>query len=277
MEINGKEIALDLYAGLKENVINLKDKGIIPTLYVLLVGENPSSVAYVNQKRKWAEFIGAKVIIEKFSVATEAFLEERINELNADTSVHAILIQIPLPPHLNAQKLTELVTTQKDIDGFHPDSPFTPPLAAAVVTVLTEIMKREGEEDNIFTWLQSKKIVLIGKGKAGGKPVHNLFERKNISHMIIDSKTEKKEALMKDADIIISAVGKKRVVTSEMIKPGVILIGVGMNLDENIKLFGDYDISDIRAKANYFTPTPGGVGPVNVACLLKNLIEAAKR
>jgi methylenetetrahydrofolate dehydrogenase (NADP+)/methenyltetrahydrofolate cyclohydrolase len=234
MEINGKEIALDLYAGLKENVINLKDKGIIPTLYVLLVGENPSSVAYVNQKRKWAEFIGA-------------------------------------------QKLTELVTTQKDIDGFHPDSPFTPPLAAAVVTVLTEIMKREGEEDNIFTWLQSKKIVLIGKGKAGGKPVHNLFERKNISHMIIDSKTEKKEALMKDADIIISAVGKKRVVTSEMIKPGVILIGVGMNLDENIKLFGDYDISDIRAKANYFTPTPGGVGPVNVACLLKNLIEAAKR
>lgn len=301
MEIHGKEIAASIYDELRKKVTLLKEKGITPHLVVILVGENPSSIAYVNQKKKWAEFIGATVVIEEYpEEITQDILEKRIMELNQWDSVHAILVQIPLPPHLDANKLTGMVAPEKDIDGFHKDSPFTPPLAVAVITILNEIYSSSKEQsqvqdgtwqsdelrsedrftpcsNNIFLdWLQTKNIVVLGKGKAGGMPVHNLLRAKGIEHRVIDSKTEHREALMKEADIIISAVGKRHVVTSDSIKQGVILIGVGMNLDENKKLFGDYDAEEIKDKASYYTPTPGGVGPVNVACLLKNLITAAE-
>lgn len=289
MEISGKEIAARIYGELKEKVISLHEKEITPHLVVILVGENPSSIAYVNQKKKWAEFIGATVIIEEYpKEITQDILEKRIRELNQWKSVHAVLVQIPLPPHLDANKLTTMISPKKDIDGFNPESPFTPPLASAVLTILQEIysssVARSNEKlstssqknSSFWDWLKAKNIVVIGKGKAGGMPVHNLLRAKNIGHSVIDSKTENREVLMKEADIIISAVGKKHLVTAETIKPGVILIGVGMNLDENKKLFGDYDGEEIKEKASYYTPTPGGVGPVNVACLLKNLITAAE-
>ena len=276
MEINGKEIAQSIYAELKENVGELIMRGRTPHLVVILVGDNPSSIAYVNQKRKWAEFIGADVIIEEYpEKTTQDFLEKRIEDLNQNASVHAILVQIPLPRHLDADKLTPMVSPRKDIDGFHPESPFTPPLASAVITVLEEIKKREGESKDIFSWLTSKRIVLLGKGKAGGMPVHNLLQKQGVEHTVIDSKSENREEEMREADIIISAVGKKQVVKADAIKDGVILIGVGINLDEDKKLFGDYEVADIKEKASYYTPTPGGVGPVNVASLLKNLIKAA--
>ncbi len=278
MEINGKEIASNMYTDLKAKVTRLHSEGIVPHLVVLLVGQNPSSIAYVNQKKIWAEFIGAKITVDTYPEHTsQELLENRIRDLNADNSVHAVLVQIPLPPHLDAQKLTELVSPEKDIDGFHPDSPFTPPLAAAVMTILEEIKTREGEGSELYAWLRSKRIVLLGKGKAGGMPVHNLLTAKGIEHSVIDSKTENREELMKAADIIITAVGKKHIVTSDAIKEGVILIGVGMNLDENNKLYGDYDVDDIQEKTSYYTRTPGGVGPVNVACLLRNLISAVTK
>lgn len=276
MEIKGTEIAHAIYEDLKTQVETLKTHGIIPQLVVLLVGENPSSIAYVNQKKIWAEYIGAAVSIEEYAVdISQTVLEERITQLNADPSVHAVLIQIPLPAQLDAQKLTEMVTPSKDIDGFHPASPFTPPLAAAVITTLTHIMKREGESMDIYEWLQKKKIVLIGKGKAGGKPVHELLTKKHIPHTVIDSTTNNPKASMQNADIIITAVGKRHVVTADALKKGVILIGVGMNLDANKKLYGDFTTEEIRDIASYYTPTPKGIGPINVACLLKNLVQAA--
>lgn len=278
MEINGKEIAHRIYDELKNNVLELTKKGVIPHLVVLLIGNNPSSVAYVNQKKKWAEFIGAQVTVEKYEdTVSQEELERRIQTVNDDASVHAILIQIPLPPHLDETTLTELITAEKDIDGFRPDSPFTPPLASAVLTVLEEIMRRAREMHDFISWIQSKNIVLIGKGKAGGKPISTVLSRKNIAHTVIDSKTENAEELMREADIIITAVGKKHIVTPDKIKPGVILIGVGMNLDEHKNLFGDYVKDEIKDRVSFYTPTPGGIGPVNVACLLQNLILAANR
>lgn len=286
MRFNGTELAAKLYADLQKRVDQLKEKNVTPHLVVFLVGENPASVAYVTLKQKKGEEIGAKVTILRYetSVTTEE-LAAKVTELNKDSTVHGILIQRPLPDQIDVDKLELLTNPEKDIDGFHPDSPYILPLPLAVGKILEEIYKTKRDEGEVNTktqgtfinWLQSKNIVVIGKGPTGGGPVlEYLISLKVIPH-IIDSKTIDPDALKKAADIIISCVGRPNIIKPEQIKKGVILISVGIFRNEENKLSGDYTPADIEEIASYYTPTPGGVGPVNVAMLIENLLTAAEK
>jgi len=285
MKIDGHEIAEKMYEDLKKRVAKLKKHDVIPHLVVFLVGENPASVAYVTLKQKKGEEIGAKVTLMNFdtSVTTEE-LEEKVKLLNIDPFVHAILIQRPLPEQIDVNKLELLTNPEKDIDGFHPKSPYTLPLPLAVGKILEEVYETNKEEaagrqdsKKFKTWLQKQNIVLIGKGPTGGGPILEYFKTLDVKPTIIDSKTKDPSALMKKADIIVSAVGRENVVKATDIKKGVILISVGILRGENKKLKGDYDAEAIQDKAAFYTPTPGGVGPVNVAKLMENLITAAEK
>lgn len=292
VRIDGAEIADEIYEDLKGRVSRLAEKNIIPHLAVILVGENPASVAYVTLKQKKGEAIGAKVTLHKYptTISSEELLQ-KIEELNADFKIHGILIQRPLPDQIDVPKLELATNSQKDVDGFHPDSPFTLPLPLAVVKILEYIFwqchpeRSEGSQtdssatpqnDNFLTWLKGQKVVVIGKGPTGGGPIIKLLNKLGAKSTVIDSKTENPKDLMRKADVIISSVGRENVVRAEDIKQGVILIGVGVLRGEDKKLKGDYDTDAIKNIAGYYTPTPGGVGPVNVAQLMVNLLTAAE-
>ncbi|HZE86906.1 MAG TPA: bifunctional 5,10-methylenetetrahydrofolate dehydrogenase/5,10-methenyltetrahydrofolate cyclohydrolase [Methylomirabilota bacterium] len=278
MKLIGKDIAEKIYVNLRKRVGELKKKNIIPHLVVILVGENPASMAYVLQKQKNGEEIGAKVTVLRYneSVTTEE-LSEKIKLLNDDPFVHGILIQRPLPTHIDIGKLELLTNPEKDIDGFHPNSPYTLPLPLAVVKILEEVyaLKTKGRMAAGFVnWLQAQNIVVTGKGPTGGGPIITYLKTLNITPHIIDSKTPKPQGLLNHADIIIAAVGRENMIKPEMLKKGVILIGVGILRGKDGKLHGDYNEEDVQKIASYFTPTPGGVGPVNVAMLIDNLLTA---
>ncbi len=314
MKISGKEIAEKIYAKLKKRVGELNKKNIIPHLVVFLVGENPASVAYVALKQKKGEEIGARVTLLDYptTVTTDELLD-KLNKLNDDSAVHGILIQRPLPDQINVEKLEMSTNPEKDIDGFHPNSPYTLPLPLAVVRILEEIyFKFEAQnpksETNLnnqntndenalsfenynsdivssfdirnsdfFSWLKSQKIIILGKGPTGGGPIMDYLKKLDVPFTLIDSKTVNPDEIMRHADIIAGAVGRENIITPEKIKKGVILVGVGILRGEDGKLKGDYDVEKIKDIAGYYTPTPGGVGPVNVAKLMENLITAAEK
>lgn len=298
MRLEGKAIAEQLYGDLQKRVKTLQKNHVTPHLVVFLIGESPASVAYVTLKQRKGEEIGAKVTILRYptSITTDE-LSEKVKLLNQDPYVHGILIQRPLPEHIDEKKLELLTDPEKDIDGFHPDSPYTLPLPLAVVKILEHIYSSsEGgttksrssrfasahsnnkREQQFDTWLQSQNIVLLGKGSTGGGPILEHFKTLNVTPHLIDSKTIDPEKVLKQADIIISAVGRKNVIKPESLKKDVILISVGINRGgENNKLHGDYDEEAIQDITAYYTPTPGGVGPVNVAMLMDNLITATEK
>ena len=279
MKLSGKDIAQQLYETLKKRVDRLKKKNITPHLVVILVGENPASIAYVTQKQKKGEEIGAKVTVLTYptDVTTEE-LKEKVKLLNSDPFVHGILIQRPLPDQIDVEKLERTTDPQKDLDGFHPDSAYTLPLPLAVVKILEEVhTQTKSKEKNFVTWLRGKDIALLGKGPTGGGPISNYLEKLNVKPHLIDSKTKHADTIMKQADIIISAVGRKNTVLPQNVKKGAVLISVGINRDENNKLHGDYDSQQIEKIASYYTPTPGGVGPVNVAMLMETLLTATEK
>lgn len=278
MKLDGRTIAETIYTHLRKRVRELQKKTVVPHLVVILVGENPASIAYILQKRLSGENIGGKVTVLKYPPnTTEQELEEKIKLLNSDPFVHGILIQRPLPKHIDSNTLSLITAPEKDVDGFHPDSQFTLPLPLAVEKLLEEIyLQKQTKTNNFLSWLQSQDIVLLGKGEAGGKPIFAYLTKLHVSPQIIDSKTPNAKELLKQADIVISAVGKK-VIKPEMLKKGVILIGVGLFKDENGKLQGDYDEETIKDITAFYTPTPGGVGPVNVAMLMDNLITATEK
>lgn len=247
MKIDGKAIAEGI---LTELAIEVKKLGKIPTLAVILVGDNPASVAYINQKQKAAARIGATLVLSRDIGDVKKFDE--------DPAIAGLIIQRPIPEEFSG--ITP-VNSKKDVDGFLPDSPFTPPVALAVEKIL---------QSTGVDW-KKKRTVVIGRGETAGKPIANYL--KNVT--VIHSKTEHPQVLIEQADVIISCVGKERVVTD--IKPGAILIGVGIWRDSEGKLRGDYNEEEIKDVAAYYTPTPGGVGPVNVACLMQNLVLAAQK
>lgn len=274
MKIDGRKIAEGILEELKKRVENLKEKNIIPHLVVILIGNDPVSSSYVNQKKINAEKIGAKISIHQFSYSvTGKFVLGLLNDLNHLTSVHGIIVQRPLPKAIDKNKISLGIDPKKDVDGFHPASYFQPPLALAVLRILRSLL---AQGDSFIKRLKDKKIVIIGKGETGGKPIIDTFRKMGIDPKITDSKTPNPQSLTKKADIIISCVGKPNVIKPEMIKKGVILVGVGLYKGEDGKMHGDYDEEEIKNKASFYTPTPGGVGPVNVAMLLKNLVKAAE-
>lgn len=299
MKIDGKVIATSILDKLKQDVEKLREKNIIPHLVIVLVGNDPASESYVKQKVIRSEAIGAKVTLLRFpeSVSQEE-LETTMQQLNNDNNVHGVIVQRPLPPQLDDERINKLTTVNKDIDAFLPNSPFTMPLAAAVVVILEKIYQvysssevppkadesrssntnssRFNSNNNFIHWLQSQSIAIIGKGSTGGGPVIELLKQKGINPIVIDSKTQDRENKLKKADIIIAAVGKQGILKVKDIKKGAILVCVGMGKGEDGKLHGDYEPNEVEHIASYYTPVPGGVGPVNVAMLLKNLIQAAK-
>jgi methylenetetrahydrofolate dehydrogenase (NADP+)/methenyltetrahydrofolate cyclohydrolase len=284
MLIDGKAIAEQIFADLKQRVATLN---FTPKLAVILVGEDPASEAYVNQKQLKAGNINAEVEILQYPIETTTeTLLDKIHFLNQDSTIHGIIVQRPLPSHIHPDTLQEAIIESKDIDGFKPGSPFYVPVVLATLRILNEIQANDSSpsspsgpsrpSDDLTLWLKSKSIVLLGKGSTAGRPLMDYFNEMGIPFQLVDSKTEHPSDITKQADIIITSVGKGSIITPDMIKPGVSLIGIGIHRGEDGKLHGDYEEEQIKDIAAFYTPTPGGVGPVNVAMLLENLITAAE-
>lgn len=268
MKIDGRAISQEILDNLKTQTLTLKQKGITPTLAVILMGDNQSSEIYVKQKTLKAEEIGAKVDVYRFdnNVSNEE-IETLVKKLNSDTAVHGLILQRPAPSQIKADALEELISPEKEVDGFGEKTFYPVPVAEAVWRMLLKVYAEQE--------LQTKKIIVIGKGETAGTPIINHLRKKGTQLQIIDSQTENREELLKTADVIISAVGKENVFTKDDIKNDAVVIGVGLGTDDNGKLRGDFDQEEIEKVASAYSPTPGGVGPVNVAILMENLVKAA--
>jgi len=280
MKIDGRSIASNIFEDLQRTVSQLKKKGITPHVAVILVGDDPASHAYVRQKKLKGEAIGMKVTIHEFdSKVSENTLLSKVQQCNNDNNTHGVIIQQPLPSHIDPKKLVEATNPTKDVDGFHSQSRFTPPIAEATLMILKNVYTRSNPVQgySFNKWLSTKHVTVIGKGETGGKPIADKLNSLGVQPLIVDSKTKDPHSLTKQADIIISCVGKPNIITKDKIQHGVILISVGMFKGEDGKLHGDYEEDDIKDIAVYYTPVPGGIGPVNVAMLLKNVIISAKK
>jgi methylenetetrahydrofolate dehydrogenase (NADP+)/methenyltetrahydrofolate cyclohydrolase len=277
MKIDGRQIATNILEELKTKVDVLKDQGVIPTMAVILIGNVKSSESYVKQKELKAKIIGAEIKIFRFNeTVTNEEIEVLIKKLDADKNVHGIILQRPTPKNINADLLENLISPIKEIDGFGKKPLYAVPVAAAVFEVLDEIFGNLKEMDSFSVWLAKKKVVILGKGETAGMPIINYFKNREIDPIVIDSKTENANAILSSADIIISAVGKREVIKTEELKQGVILIGVGISTNDEEKTQGDYDENKLEEIASFYTTTPGGVGPVNVALLMENLVRACQ-
>ncbi|MFZ5845428.1 MAG: bifunctional 5,10-methylenetetrahydrofolate dehydrogenase/5,10-methenyltetrahydrofolate cyclohydrolase [Patescibacteria group bacterium] len=281
MKIDGRAIANQILNDLAGKVTRLTQKGMVPTLAVILVGEDPGSLSYIKQKQNAAAAIGAIVLVnQQPKTITLGELEDLITQYNQNHSIHGLIIQRPLPGTLErARTILNTISPAKDVDGFVPNSAFVVPVAAAVGEILKNVKcqmsnYKELQENDFLDWLRSKQIVVIGRGETVGKPLADYLANLDCATSIVHSQTPNPTEIIKSADIIVSCVGKEQVVNKDNLKPGVILIGVGIWRDNKGKLRGDYEEEEVTAVASFYTPTPGGVGPVNVACLMKNLVEA---
>lgn len=273
MRIDGRAIAQKLLDKLRGEI---KTLNVTPTIAVVVVGEEPVWQAYVRQKLLKGEEIGAKVIVSRHPVnISNQKLLKIVQDFNNDQNIHGIIVQRPLPSQIDRQALSLAISPKKDVDGFHPESLHPMPVAEAVMRILKEVYKiADGGAKSFNNWLHSNSIVVIGKGETAGQPVINALQKLGATPEIIDSKTPNPEIVTKTADVIISCVGKPEIIKPADIKKGAILIGVGLHKDEGGKLHTDYDEEKIKDIAAFYTPAPGGVGPVNVACLLENLVKA---
>ena len=275
--IDGNALSQKLRADVTLRTSALKARGITPGLAVIVVGENPASQVYVRNKVKACQDSGLHSILEKHpSSLTEAALLERIDALNHDASIHGILVQLPLPEHIDAQKVIEAISPAKDVDGFHMAS------AGALMTGMPGFwpctpygcMKML---ESIGYDLKGKHAVVIGRSNIVGKPMALMLLQKNATVTICHSATQNLKAITLQADVIVAAVGKRNILTADMVKPGAVVLDVGMNRNEEGKLCGDVDFAGVEQVAGYITPVPGGVGPMTITMLLVNTLEAAER
>jgi methylenetetrahydrofolate dehydrogenase (NADP+)/methenyltetrahydrofolate cyclohydrolase len=284
MVINGKLLAEKITNRVKARVDELHSKNIYPGMTIIQIGDDPGSNSYIRQKQIAADLTGIKVNhIHLPDSTTIEQLAGEINQANLNPTVNGIIVQRPVPIHLNQPEILNRVNPDKDIDGFTPGSKFTVPVARAVGEILAEIYKQTysiGTEitDNnpeYINWLQTKNFCIIGRGETAGKPIAGYLQRFNCATSIINSQTQNRAGIIKAADVVVSCVGKPDIVKTQELKPGVILISVGIHRNALGKLQSDYNEAEIAGIASFYTPTPGGVGPVNVACLMDNLILAA--
>lgn len=275
--IDGKAISSDIKQEVKTEVEQLKISGIIPCLAVVLVGENSASKVYVNNKKKACENCGiASISYELPETTTEAELLELVQKLNDDKKVNGILVQLPLPKHIDDTKVILAISPEKDVDCFHPQNVgalhtggegFLPCTPAGIL----ELIKRSDCD------ITGKECVVIGRSNIVGKPVAMLLLQQNGTVTICHSKTKNLAEVCRRADIIVVATGKRNTLTKDMIKQGAVIIDVGMNRDEQGKLCGDVDFEQVKQVAGAITPVPGGVGPMTIAMLMKNCLTAAKK
>lgn len=275
--IDGKSLAKEIRENLKKEAEKLRDKGIIPHLAVIMVGDNDASKVYVRNKSRACEEIGIE--FKEYllpSTTKQSELIELIKKLNEDKKVNGILLQSPIPKPLNIQKAFNTISPEKDVDGFNPynvgnlcigQDGFIPCTPLGIMKMF--------EKYNID--IDGKKVAIIGRSNIVGKPMAQCMLAKNATVTICHSRTRELKKEVKDADIIISASGKRNIVTSDMVKDEVVIIDVGMNRNDEGKLCGDVDFEKIKEKASYITPVPGGVGPMTIAMLMENVIKATKK
>jgi methylenetetrahydrofolate dehydrogenase (NADP+)/methenyltetrahydrofolate cyclohydrolase len=275
--IDGVALSQKLRADVTARVQALKARGITPGLAVILVGDNPASQVYVRNKVKGCEDCGFHSVLEKYDASmSESELLARIAALNADPAIHGILVQLPVPKHIDATKVIEAISPLKDVDGFHVAS------AGALMTGMPGFwpctpygcMKML---ESIHYDLRGKHAVVIGRSNIVGKPMALMLLQKNATVTICHSATPDLKAFTLQADVIVAAVGKRNVLTADMVKPGAVVLDVGMNRNEAGKLCGDVDFEGVRQVASAITPVPGGVGPMTITMLLVNTLEAAER
>lgn len=275
--IDGKKLAKEIQERVTTEVAELAKIDKKPGLAVVLVGDNQASRTYVRNKQKRTEEAGMKsVLIELPETVSEEKLLEVVEELNTDDTIHGILVQLPLPKHISEEKVIDTISYDKDVDGFHPVNVgnlfigkdlFVPCTPAGII----ELIKSTG------TQIEGKRAVVIGRSNIVGKPVAQLLLNENATVTITHSRTKNLPEVAKEADILVVATGLAKFVKKEYIKPGAIVIDVGMDRDENNKLCGDVDFEDVIEEAGFITPVPGGVGPMTITMLLANTLKAAKR
>ncbi|EOI05150.1 FolD protein [Enterococcus moraviensis ATCC BAA-383] len=275
--INGRELADKMQAKIKEEVEELEKKGIRPGLVVLLVGENQASQTYVKNKDLAAAKIGIRSKIERLpETISETDLLSVIAQYNQDPDYHGILVQLPLPKHIDEEKVLLAVDPSKDVDGFHPMNMGHLFIGEPTMIPCTPygIMKMF-EAYNID--LEGKRAVVIGRSNIVGKPMAQLMMMKNATVTIAHSRTVDLPAVAREADILVVAIGRGHFVTKEFVKPGAVVIDVGMNRDENGKLIGDVKFDEVSELASFITPVPKGVGPMTITMLMYQTVEAAKK
>lgn len=275
--INGRELADKMQAEIKAEVQELEKKGIQPGLVVLLVGENQASQTYVKNKDLAAAKIGIRSKVERLpETISEAELLNVIEQYNQDSDYHGILVQLPLPKHIDEEKVLLAVDPKKDVDGFHPMNMGHLFIGEPTMIPCTPygIMKMFEAYD---IDLEGKRAVVIGRSNIVGKPMAQLLMMKNATVTIAHSRTVDLPAVTKEADILVVAIGRGHFVTKEFIKPGAVVIDVGMNRDENGKLIGDVKFDEVSELASYITPVPKGVGPMTITMLMYQTVEAAKK
>lgn len=277
VNIDGKQLANLLQEQMKEEVALLKESGLTPGLVVLLVGEDSASQVYVRNKDLAAARIGIVSKVERYpETITEAELLAEINKYNADPQFHGILVQLPLPKHIDENKVLLAIDSNKDVDGFHPLN-----LGALFAGHPTMIPCTPYGIIKMFEHydidLEGKNAVVIGRSNIVGKPMAQLLLQKNATVTMAHSKTKNLAALCRQADILVVAIGRGHFVTKDFVKPGAVVIDVGMNRNEAGKLIGDVAYDEVAPMASYITPVPGGVGPMTITMLMYQTIESAKR
>jgi methylenetetrahydrofolate dehydrogenase (NADP+) / methenyltetrahydrofolate cyclohydrolase len=275
--IDGNKIAQEVRHSVRKEALDFKEKtGIVPGLAVILVGEDPASQVYVGRKAKACAEVGFLSREYKLSADTsESKLLNIISELNQDQVIHGILIQLPLPKHIHTDKIIAAIDPQKDVDGFHPYNvgglvSGNPLFVPCTPRGIMELISRTGIK------LSGKEAVVVGRSNIVGKPMALLLLAQHATVTICHSRTKDLPAVTRRADVLIAAVGKTEMIKANMIKEGAVVIDVGVNRLENGKLAGDVDFNEVAPKASYITPVPGGVGPMTIAMLMKNTLDAAR-
>ena len=275
--IDGNALSKTLRADVAARAAALTARGQQPGLAVILVGENPASEVYVRNKVKACQDNGLHSVFDRFpSTLTESELLTRLDDLNNDPNVHGILVQLPLPKHIDSHKVIEAIAPAKDVDGFNVENAGALMTGKPLFRPCTPygVMKMF-EAHNIA--LEGANAVVIGRSNIVGKPMAMLLLAAGATVTITHSKTRDLAALTRNADVVIAATGRRNILTADMVKPGATVIDVGMNRDENGKLCGDVDFAGVKEVAGFITPVPGGVGPMTITMLLVNTIEAAER
>lgn len=273
--LDGKKLSQKVKDALKQRVEELKKIGVNPGLAVIIVGDDSASRVYVNNKKKACEYIG--IHSEEYALPAETTEEELLSlvaELNAKPGIHGILCQLPLPGHINEEKIINAIDPKKDVDAFHPvnvgkimigNYDFLPCTPAGVM----ELIDETGID------LTGKRCVVVGRSNIVGKPQAMLLLHRNATVTICHSKTENLKDVCREADVLVVAVGRAKMIDGSYIKEGAVVIDVGMDRDETGKLCGDVDFDSACTRASYITPVPGGVGPMTIATLMKNAVTAA--
>lgn len=274
--LEGKKVAQALDETMAKRVESLKEKGITPGLAVVLVGDNSASAVYVRNKQRRAEKLGINFQLIRFEESvTEQELLAKIDELNNDSAIDGFLVQLPLPDHIDEDKVNEAISPNKDVDGFTPISvgnlwigtPMTKPATASGILMML---------DHYNVDLDGKNVVIIGRSNIVGKPTAALMLERNATVTITHSHTKNLKEITSKADVLVVAIGRAKFITQDYVKDQAIVIDVGMDRDENGKLCGDVDFDDVKDKASMITPVPGGVGPMTITALVDQVIELAE-